>query len=190
MRIALAAAVAAVCLVMPAHAASYSEIDETVTSTPAEARSLAPAAAIDEGFRLQARASATSLRDAIKGMPHIRFAHHMLQYFPMGDSRLHLSLGMQKEKRASGNNFYVNGVKMFSAGPAGDKRRVSPGFAIGYDEPLSGKDTVGFDLGMRMARDPNGTQLRRLVSGNEQHRLGARSSQFGPVAHLTFIHSF
>jgi len=194
MRIALVAVVSAVCLVMPAHAASVNEVP-VEANADGSTTDATPGSPIAEAFRLSAKssiASAKSARDMIKGLHGLHFAHHLLEYYPSEDSHFHFSLGMQKDKRSKNGigAFDVRGVKMFTDTPSGDKRGVSPGFGVGYDEPLGRKDTLNFDLGMRMSRNSMASRLNRLAGSDVRHELGARSSRFGPAANVSFIHTF
>jgi hypothetical protein len=178
MRIALVTAVLAGCLAVPALAVMPTAQQLAIT---------------DPGFRLHAIATPQSMKPGYEEAHRLRFERKMLEYYPLGQSGLHLEAGFQREKAGinMGRAFNFRGDRLFGLNNLGFRRKVSPGFAVAYDEPVSAHDKFNLDVGMRYSRNAMASQLNRLAAlGPEQYRLGAKASRFGPAAHLSFIHSF
>lgn len=200
MRAAFAAALAAASLLASGlRAADVPQSGDTSVQTlaTADGPAYATATQIGSAFRLRLGLSTLAAGTEAKtnlGQRRLRLERATLDYFPFANG-FRLSIGARKDKstKLGLSSFTQRGEKMAAGefGMSGSKRRLLPGVGLGYDEMLDANTRLSFDGGMRMARRMSATsQLLRLADKSTPGGLGTRKSGFGPVARVSFIHSF
>lgn len=203
MRIALVAAVSAVCLVLSAGAASAEPSAPDFTPTLALAQTadgprLGGETWLARPLRLRIEAVATpggGPRNDAGAPRRLRLAHYTLDYFPFaGGLRLSIGAGRERSNKAALRVFNLRGETTFAGGTgfAGRPRRVAPFAGIGFDRPINADTRFSIDGGVRMGRrDAASSQLLRLAGlGNRGGLLAASGSGFGPLVRVSLMHRF